>query len=123
MLGNDSSDTDEESKDAESKLVKALKRCSTRLEFFELELKMKPKGSYRVWMSEIPVLGHVNSKIFLHAVHDSKPVYRITSRHAALPLVELSIPVLNPQSGKVKVSVRTTMAHYRFRKKMGFNDA
>ena len=96
MLGNDSSDTDEESKDAESKLVKALERCSTRLEFFELELKMKPKGSYRVWVSEIPVLGHVKSKIFLHAVHDSKPVYRIASRHAALPLVELSIPVLNP---------------------------
>ena len=75
-------------------------------------------------MSEILVLGYVNSKIFLHVLHDRKLVYRISSTYAALPLVELSIPVLNPQIGKkVKVSVKTTMAHYRFRKKMGFNDA
>ena len=61
--------------------------------------------------------------VYLHAVNSSKPVYRVSTKHAALPKVKLEVTDLEPGSGKrVSVSVETSAAHKTFRKKMGFND-
>ena len=74
-------DTDSaEEEDAENKRKTMFRYDTTRLKLFEKELSQKPKGAYKVWMSELPVLSNLKTKIYLHAVHDSKIVYRISNR-------------------------------------------
>ena len=67
-------------KKKKKKTEKSLSKSKTRRTFFEKELKLKDKGAYQVWKSEISVLGR-KIHIFLHAVNDSKIVYRISTRY------------------------------------------
>ena len=61
--------------------------------------------------------------VYLHAVNDSKVVYRISTKHAASPQATLKITVRDKSTGKKeRKEVKTSAAHWTFRKKMGFND-
>ena len=75
-------------KKKKKKTEKSLSKSKTRRTFFEKELKLKDKGTYQVWKSEISVLGR-KIHIFLHAVNDSKIVYRISTRYGAKPAVKM----------------------------------
>ena len=109
--------------DPKRKVVKLLSRAKTNMDFFEKKISLKPKGSYKVWMTTFQILPERSISLYLHAINDSKPVYRISTRYAALPLVELNVTANNDETGrKEKVSVLTTQAHRCFRKKMAFND-
>ena len=100
--------------------MKSLSKSKTRRTFFEKELKLKDKGAYQVWKSEISVLGR-KIHIFLHAVNDSKIVYRISTRYGAKPAVKMVFT--NDSSGKkLRDTFQTSGAHKAFRKRMGAND-
>ena len=102
---------------------KKFRHCKSKVEFFEKGISLEEKGSWKVQQTTFRVLPHRSVNIQLHAINDSKPVYRISSKYAALPLVELNVTRKNPENfRKEKVSVKTTLAHKYFRKKMGFND-
>ena len=94
-----------------------------RLQFFEKHLSLKDKGSFRVWKAVIRPLPHTSIPIYLHAINDSKPVFRITNKYAALPLVKMKVTKENHEGRKELVELKTTQAHRTFRMKMGFNDA
>ena len=65
----------------------------------------------------------MSATIFLHSVLDSKPVYRISTKYGALPLVKMTVTDVDSKTGsKEKIEILTTGAHKCFRKKMGFND-
>ena len=74
-------------------------------------------------MTKFQIIPNISVDLYLHAINDSKPVYRISTRYAALPLVEMNVTANNEETGKKeKVSILTTGAHRCFRKKIGFND-
>ena len=94
------------------------------MKFFEQQLSLKPKGFYKVWQAifRLSRTGR-ETKLFLHAVNDSKPVYRISTKYAGLPKQSLQITDRDLVTGKkVKQIVETSPAHSAFRKLMGFND-
>ena len=102
---------------------KKSKAFESRLQFFENQLKLEEKGGYRVWQTVLSILGRRKAVIYLHAINDSKPVYRITTRYAALPLVPLIMTAYDQQKEvKVHKEIQTTGAHKCFRENMGFND-
>ena len=91
--------------------------------FFEHDLAKKEKGTYKVWRTTIKPIPTAKVTIYLHAVNDSKPVYRISNRHLALLSVVMNVTEKDPQAGrKVLVEKRTSSAHKYFRMKMGVND-
>ena len=101
----------------------SLRGLKTNINFFEHSFSKSDKGNYKVWSAFVRPLPTVNIPIYLHAVNDSKPVYRITNRHAALPPVKMKMTVLNPTSRKKElVEKETSSAHKCFRYNMGFND-
>ena len=118
----DSSDDDVEDY-CIKKPKKTFRALKTRLHFFEKKLSIRDKGNYEVWRADISPLPNCKIPIFLHAVNDSKPVYRISNKYAVLPRVEMNMTEFDPDVGK-KVSVvkQTSEAHKTFRLKMGFND-
>ena len=63
----------------------------TRLHFFEKKLSIRDKGNYEIWRADISPLPNYKISIFLHAVNDSKPVYRISNKYAVLPRVEMNM--------------------------------
>ena len=64
------------------------------------------------------IIPNIFVDLYLHAINDSKPVYRISTRYAALPLVEMNVTANNEETGKKeKVSILTTGANRCFRKK------
>ena len=79
---------------------------------------MKPKGTYQVWKSDFKIPGKKTFEIYLQAVNDSKPVFRISTKYAALPAVKMTLTDKN----KKKVVVSTSNAHESFRKRIGNND-
>ena len=102
---------------------KKSKAFKSRLQFFENQLTLEEKGGYRVWQTVLSILGRRKAVIYLHAINDSKPVYRITTRYAALPLVPLIMTAYDQQKEvKVHKEIQTTGAHKCFRENMGFND-
>ena len=81
------------------------------------------KGSFQVWKTKLPLLGRRKACVYLNAINDSKPVYRISTKYAAQPLVPITMTTLDHQKGcKVHKEIKTTGAHKSFRKNMGFND-
>ena len=99
------------------------KKPKSNLDYFENKFSETQKGSYKVWRTDLPIADHQNFPIYLHAIHDSKIVYRISSKYAALPTVNLRITRKDANSGeKVKVDTPTSPAHHCFRNFMGFND-
>ena len=107
-------------KKGKKKTFSSLKRP---LDFFEHSLSLKDKGSYRVWRADIKLLSNLRVPLYLHAVNDSKPVYRITNRFAALPSVTMEMTESNKTTKKKElVEKKTSSAHRCFRFNMGFND-
>ena len=102
---------------------KEFRRVKTRFQFFEKKLSMEKKGSFKVWRTELSLLENLKVKVYLHAILDSKVVYRVSNRYAGLPLSTMSITDIVPGSRKKeKIEIQTTPAHRCFRMKMGFND-
>ena len=71
--------------------VKKKSHCAlkTKQHFFEHNLSKKEKGTYQVWKANVKPLPSVQVPIYLHAVNDSKPVYRISNRYAARASVRM----------------------------------
>ena len=102
--------------------VKKLRSVKTPYDYFTKSMSMQPKGSYKVWQTVFD-LGVAKVPIYLHAINDSKPVFRITNRYADRPAAEMTFSTKNDITGrKEDVSVATSMAHKVFRKEMGNND-
>ena len=80
----------------------------------------KPKGSFLVYKTNINV-GKRKTPVYLHVVWDSMVVYRISTKYAANPSVQLSI-VVTEKNKKKKVTVQTSEAHKTFRNQLGHND-
>lgn len=113
-----SSDDDTDS----SVYVKKLRSVKTPYDYFTKSLSLRPKGTYKVWQTVFN-LGVAKVPIYLHAINDSKPVFRITNRYADRPAAEMTFSTKNDVTGKIGVvSVKTSMAHKVFRKEMGNND-
>ena len=120
---HDTSATDESQYCEKTSPKRSFRALKNRLHFFEKRLSIKEKGSYVVWKTEVRPLLHIRVPIFLHAVNDSKPVYRISNKHAALPRVKMNMTELDSEVGKkVSVEKETSSAHKTFRLNMGFND-
>ena len=116
-LASDSSDNEEEGN------KKTTAREMTRLKFFEKQLTLKPKGFFKIWMTEFDLGSGEKVKVFLHAINDAKPVFRISTKHAGLPTRALEITDRDKSTGiRVKKTLQTSPAHWSFRKYMGFND-
>ena len=96
---------------AKKKKKKSRKKM-TRLQFFEQQMSLNPKGFYRVWMGDFNLYTGEKVRMFLHAVNDSKPVYRISKKHAGLPMMKLEITGKDQSTrNKVKRTVMTSSAH------------
>ena len=95
----------------------------SQIHFFEKRISSGDKGTYTVWKTVDKPTSKVQIPVYLHAVNDSKPVYRISTKDAAKPPVKLMETELNASTGrKVAVEKITSEAHSTFRKKMGFNN-
>ena len=98
---------------------KFIRGCS----FLKKYLSKKPKRTYKVWASEYRLLDLLRVKIFLYAVNDSKPVFRISNKYAALPAAKMNITKVNPETGnKISEEISTSSAHKSFRYNMGYHD-
>ena len=94
----------------------------TKLDIFEHKLRLKPKGSYLVYKTDI-VVSDRSMLVYLHAVHDSKIVYRLSTKYAAKPSVPLKMTVKDRRSRKKQmIEAKTSEAHRTFRKHLGHND-
>ena len=90
----------------------------TPFQLYEKKLSKKPRGKYEVWKSSIQTTKNFKVDLLLHAINDSKPVFRISSKYGALPKVPMNLT----NEKKVRKIVYTSAAHKSFRKKMGNND-
>ena len=70
---------------------KTYRALKARLHFFAKKLSIRDKGNYTDWRADISPLPNFKIPIFLHAVNDSKPVYRISNKYAVLPRVEMNM--------------------------------
>ena len=83
----------------------------------------KPKGHFKVWKTELQLLRNFGVKVYLHPVHYSKVVYRLTTKYGAFPKVPTNVTKQDLKRKKrEKVSTMTSGAQRCFRKYMGFND-
>ena len=113
----------EELNEKERKQKKAFGRVKTRLKFFEKDVGTKSKGYYRVWSTKLQLFPGRSVVIYLHAVLDSKVVYRMSNHYAVLPKVPMELVIPNVVTGKnEKEVILTSPAHRCYRKFMGFND-
>ena len=99
-------------------------RVMTRGKLFDQFMRLERKGFYKVWKTRFNLQIGRNVDMYLHAVNDSKPVYQISTRYAALPKKKLQMITKSQESSgkKIKKEVPTSPAHVSFRKQMGFND-
>ena len=116
-------DTDSNSEEDVKEYSKKPKRknyrsVTTPLKLFEQQLQQKPRGEFKVWKTTFTIAGNLRTSLYLHAVNDSKPVFRISTKFAALPKVQMIIT----NKKKVRTTVSTSGAHRFFRKRMGNND-
>ena len=117
---SDISDYCEEVAKGKKKTFRALK---SRLDFFEYKLRSKRKGHFLVWKTSVTPVTGFRVNLFLHAVNDSKPVYRISNKYGAKPSVKMNFTVKDDTlQKKVLKEQSTTKAHKMFRFGMGFND-
>ena len=97
---------------------KFIRGCS-----FLKEIWVRSQKELKVWVSEYRLLDLLRVTIFLHAVNDSKPVFRISNKYAALPAAKMNITKVNPETGKkISEEISTSPAHKSFRYNMGYND-
>lgn len=124
---NGDSDSEGRSSDEDEKVYGIRKKPRTtiksQIDLFQKKLSMNPKGHFRVWKVIVNPTRELTSTLYLHAITDSKVVYRLSNHHAALPKKTMNFTVRDPTSGKkIKESRETSQAHARFRKSMGYND-
>ena len=100
------------------KVKKSRISVKTPLQLYEKNLSKKPRGKYEVWKSSLLITKNFNVVLYLHAINDSKPVFRISSKYGALPAVPMNLT----NEKKTRQIVHTSAAHESFRKKMGNND-
>ena len=118
----------EDLEDIEAKMEYGVQKKKTRnpksnLGFFEHELLKHPKGYFQVYQATMDVAGKLKVPLYLHAVRDSKVVYRISSKYAAKPTAELTVTAKDPSTGqREKLQIQSSKAHAVFRKKLGYND-
>ena len=99
------------------------RNVKSKLQLFEKKISLKEKGTFKVWKTRFKLSKNIQCNIVLHAVNDSKVVYRISNRYAALPREIMNVTVQDSTTGKrITKEVRTSAAHRCFRKRMGFND-
>ena len=104
----------------DSKKYNALK---SRIDFFEKRISSQEKGTYSVLKTGAKPTRTVRIRIHLHAVNDSKPVYRISTKYAAKPAVKMMRTELDPSTGgKVSTQKMSSGLQKTFRMKMAFND-
>ena len=72
-----------------------------RIHFFEQRITNKETGTYSVWKTEATPTTTVRIPLYLHAVNDSKPVYRISTMYAAKHAVKMTITELDPSTGRM----------------------
>ena len=123
LLSGDSSDSEDSTAEyakEKKKTEKKLRRSKSRIQFFEKEFSLKNKGAYQVGKSKLNVLGR-KIPLYLHAVNDSKVVYRISTLYGANPAVKMMLT--DDSSGKkLRTEVETSAAQKAYRKWMGGND-
>ena len=94
-------------------------RPRTKFEIVEHKLKLKPKGSYLVYKSDI-VVSNRRMTVYLHAVHDSKIVYRLSTKYAVKPSVPPKmIGKYDSLRKKQIIEGETSEAHHTFCKHGG----
>ena len=81
-------EVDEYTEYDEKKMRKKFGRVKSRIQFFEKKLSMKKKGTFKVWETELFLLENLKIKIYLHAVLDSKVLYRVSNRTEHHPLLQ-----------------------------------
>ena len=110
-------------REKQKKIRKMFNRAKSELQLFEKEMIQKPKGHFKVWKTELQLLSNFGVKVYIHAVHDSKVVYRLTTKYGAVPKVPMNVTKEDLKRKKrAKVSIMTSGAQRCFRKYMGFND-
>ena len=119
----ESDDEDNKNKDQLKKTERKFYKLKTPLEFFQKSLAYSDKGVFHVWRTNIKIFSSLSTTLHVHAVNDSKPVFRVSNFYGAIPTGSLLITETEKGTGrKVKKEVKTSEAHCVFRKKMGFND-
>ena len=79
------SDSEEDVKEyAKKENRQSYRSVTTPLKLFPTQLKKKPRGEYKVWKTTLQIAGTLKVPLFLHAVNASKPVFRISTKFAAL---------------------------------------
>ena len=117
---SDESEADEKVYGVEKK--KKAPSIRSRLDFFEKTFVRKKKGTCQVWKTSVESNSELSADLYLHAVNDSKIVFRLTNHYAALPKTTMEFTVLDPSGIRIKKTLETSQAHRRFRKSMGHND-
>ena len=105
------------------KKKRKLTNLKSRVKIFEHYLSKKPKGTFKVWFTDLKLSEYFNVKLFVHVVVDSKICYRLSTKYAAFPLVPLQVTVSGPKTSKKrKIEIRTSGAQRICRQEMGHND-
>ena len=113
------SDSEGEVKEyAKTEKPQSYRSVTTPLKLFETQLQKKPRGGYKVWKRTLQIAGSLKVQLFLHAVNDSKPVFRISSKFLASPKVQMIIT----NKEKKRRTVATSGLIDLSEKKMGNND-
>ena len=114
--------TDSEDQD-DPKMKNPFSTIKSKLQLFEKKLSLEEKGTFKVWKTHFKLFKNRQCNVFLHAVNDSKVVFRVSNRYAGLPREIMNVTDQDSATGKrISKQVRTSAAHKCFRKRMGFND-
>ena len=100
------------------KKKESMRSVLSPLALFEKKLSKRNRGDFEVWQTTFRLLDKKNITLYLHAVNDSKPVFRVSSKYGTLPKVNMILTDKN----KKRKEVATSGAHQSFRKRMGNND-
>ena len=76
------------------------KKVKTRLEHFSKKLVQQPKGSFHVQKTSVPLTETSSCNLYLHAVNDSKVVFRLSNYYAAQPKVRMNFTLQESNSSK-----------------------
>ena len=91
-------------------------KLKSRLGIFERDLLSNPKGHFKVWKAPIKVAEIFKVDLFLHAVVDSKVCYRLSTKYAPNPSVQMALTVLDPSTNK---NARSRLEHHKHIKHFG----
>ena len=75
--------------EAKKKKIKKSK-VKTRLDYFRNKLVQQSKGTFHVQMTSVQLTEACSTNLYLHAVNDSKVVFRLSNYYAAKPKVRMN---------------------------------